>query len=145
MPNPPGVELPFPREYLPHTPYEHGASMGVAKNHNHVRRVYVSSSRPKGAGVGRGRRGRWLDTKRLEKSETGAGSWTRSHACCFARPLPLLEGAGSEFSMEDPITGGSMDRAEQAAHDWGRSEFKREGPMGRMDVKDGSQRSNPHE
>ncbi len=36
----------------------------------------------------------------IEKSETGEGAWTRSHAGCFAAPLPLLEGAGSEFSAE---------------------------------------------
>jgi hypothetical protein len=41
--------------------------------------------------------------KRLEKSETGAGIWTRSHACCYAGPLPLLEGAENEFSTEDPL------------------------------------------
>lgn len=50
-----------------------------------------------------------VEEQGIEKSETGEGAWTRSHASCFAGPLPLLEGAGSEFSAETYV--GRMDRA----------------------------------
>ena len=81
----------------------------------------------------------------IEKSETGEGAWTRSHAGCFAAPLPLLEGAGSEFSAETYM--GRMDRAtwiDRSILDvrnccpWmGRSEFKHDDPERGRDECDG--------
>ncbi len=81
----------------------------------------------------------------IKKSETGEGAWTRSHAGCFAAPLPLLEGAGSEFSTETNM--GRIDRAtwiDRSILDvrngcpWmGRSEFKHDDPAkGGMNVTD---------